>query len=267
MKRIVLPDHADFDAWRREARACLQLGLPPTDILWPGGDEAMRRDLFENIYTAKIAPVYKQIGVPAAFIDLARIAIRHRDEDRYAFLYRVLWRVTNSDRMLMHKTTDSDIMRLNRMVKSVRRDAYKIKAFLRFRETSDGAFVAWYTPEHDSLELTLPFFTDRFRHMRWSILTPLRGAHWDGKKCLITLNPDPSLVPRDDDVEKYWLTYYASIFNPARTKTKAMLAQMPKKYWHNMPETALIKPMLQGSAQRVDDMIRTDERTNNAKHR
>ncbi|MGO7668145.1 DUF4130 domain-containing protein, partial [Rhizobium ruizarguesonis] len=27
-----------------------------------------------------------------------------------------------------------------------------------------------------------------------------------------------------------WRTYYASIFNPARLKLKAMQAEMPKKY-------------------------------------
>ena len=37
-----------------------------------------------------------------------------------------------------------------------------------------------------------------------------------------------------------WKTYYASIFNPARVKVKAMTKEMPKKYWRNMPETALI---------------------------
>ena len=45
----------------------------------------------------------------------------------------------------------------------------------------------------------------------------------------------------DDDAEALWLTYYRSIFNPARLKVKAMQTEMPKKYWRNLPEAALIK--------------------------
>lgn len=43
-------------------------------------------------------------------------------------------------------------------------------------------------------------------------------------------------------------TYYASIFNPARLKMGAMLKEMPRKHWKNMPEAALI-PELAAVAQ------------------
>lgn len=92
--------------------------------------------------------------------------------------------------------------------------------------------------------------------MRWSILTPYRAAHWDKKSLTLQDNPDKSLWPDNDKVEEYWLTYYASIFNPARPKKKAMLSQMPKKYWKNMPETKLIGELLQTSDQRARDMIK-----------
>ena len=47
-------------------------------------------------------------------------------------------------------------------------------------------------------------------------------------------------APEGDPVEEVWKTYYRSIFNPARVKVGAMLREMPKKYWRNMPETALV---------------------------
>ena len=54
-----------------------------------------------------------------------------------------------------------------------------------------------------------------------------------------------------------WKTYYASIFNPARVKVKAMTKEMPKKYWKNMPETALIGGLLAGAQAREAAMIET----------
>jgi DNA polymerase len=52
-----------------------------------------------------------------------------------------------------------------------------------------------------------------------------------------------------------WKTYYASIFNPARVKVKAMTKEMPKKYWKNMPETALIGELLAGAQRREAAML------------
>ena len=116
-------------------------------------------------------------------------------------------------------------------------------------------FVAWYEPEHYTLEMKLNFFIKRFKNMRWSILTPYRAAHWNLQGLVLEDNPDPSLYPTDDEHEKYWITYYANIFNPVRLKTKAMMTQMPKKYWKNMPETKIINDLINNSEKRVKDMI------------
>jgi DNA polymerase len=51
-------------------------------------------------------------------------------------------------------------------------------------------------------------------------------------------------VPSDDALEEDWRTYYASIFNPARLKVSAMLEEMPKKYWRNLPEAELIPQLI-----------------------
>src|SRR5262249_26222550 len=48
---------------------------------------------------------------------------------------------------------------------------------------------------------------------------------------------------------------YASIFNPARLKVKAMEKEMPRKYWRNLPEAGLIKPLIAGASQRTAEMI------------
>ena len=43
---------------------------------------------------------------------------------------------------------------------------------------------------------------------------------------------------------KSLIEYYRNIFNPARLKVKAMQAEMPKKYWKNLPEAAAIPEMI-----------------------
>ena len=51
-----------------------------------------------------------------------------------------------------------------------------------------------------------------------------------------------------------WKRYYAAIFNPARLKVKAMLKEMPKKYWANMPETALVRELVKKGESTLDDI-------------
>lgn len=259
MRKITIKSCPGFDEWRSYARICLQDNIPPHNIVW---QSEAGEDLFaaENFCPSSNM---QKTPVPKEFIALAQQAICHARPERFALLYRILWRLTHENKNLLKLKTDNDILKLNGYVKAVRRDAYKIKAFLRFREVIQGNqshFIAWYEPEHYSLELSLPFFQTRFKNMNWSILTPYLGAHWDGETVTKSANPDPSLHPKEDEIEKYWLKYYASTFNPARPKKSAMLNQMPKKYWKNMPETVLIKEMLQTSESRARKMVEAGQK-------
>lgn len=260
MKKITIHPIDGFEAWRQASRICLNEQIHPRYIIWNAGS-GEQTDLFDVQNTSPEPMMMvpeKQHKVPKAFIDMAETACCHSDPYKYALLYRVLWRLTYENPNLLHLVTDNDVMELRSHVKAVYRDSYKITAYLRFRQiTYDGHehFVAWYQPEHYTLERVLPFFQTRFRNMRWSILMPYRAAHWDGGCITLEDNPNPNLYPKDDQVEGYWLKYYASIFNPARVKKLAMMTQMPKKYWKNMPETALIPELLHHSHERAQKMI------------
>jgi DNA polymerase len=62
-------------------------------------------------------------------------------------------------------------------------------------------------------------------------------------------------APQGDPVEDLWRSYYASIFNPARLKVSAMLSEMPKKYWKNLPEAELIPQLIAGAQAREAAMV------------
>jgi uracil-DNA glycosylase len=135
-----------------------------------------------------------------------------------------------------------------------------MKAFVRFREARDAdgaeAYVAWFEPAHRVTEEVAPFFVRRFANMRFSILTPDVCAHWDLKALSFTPGADPADAPRADALEDYWRTYYASIFNPARLKVGAMQKEMPKRYWRNLPEAALIPELIAQAEARTAQMVR-----------
>ena len=249
----------DFDVWREAARRAVMAGVPPERILWtvPGGGGG---DLFAREGQPLPQPRADAVQphVSRAFLQLAQKAVLHREPQRFALLYRLLWRLQDNPR-LMEDAADPEIRRLHDLARTVRRDIHKMRAFVRFREVvePDGSerYVAWFEPEHHILRANAAFFVNRFTTMRWSILTPERALHWNGE----TLQEGPPAsraeAPSGDDMETLWRGYYASIFNPARLKVGAMLKEMPRKYWKNMPEAALIPELIAGAQAREAAMV------------
>jgi DNA polymerase len=190
-------------------------------------------------------------------MDLAQTAVLHSDPERFALLYTLLAGLVAAPRRI-DDAADPLVRRLVEKAKAVRRDVHKMRAFVRFREVQDaqGArYVAWFEPEHHIVRANARFFVDRFANMRWSILTPGLSLHWDGETLAEGPGATRADAPGADPVEDVWKTYYASIFNPARLKTGAMLKEMPRKYWKNMPETALVKELVATARQRETAMV------------
>ena len=250
-----------FEGWRDAARRLLAGGVPPERVVWDAGAVPPQGSLDGLDYPPqrRDAPP-EDPRVSRRFLLLARMVACHRDPGRWDALYRVLWRHASGEPQILSLVTDPEVYPLLVMARSVRRAAHKMKAFVRFREVSgEGeappAYVAWFEPAHLVLEATAPFFVRRFRSMRWSILTPDRCAHWDQRRLRFTPGADRSEAPSDDQLEGLWRTYYAHIFNPARLNRRAMQAEMPKRYWANLPEAALIDGLARGAPRRVTEML------------
>lgn len=254
MQTVTIPEIGSFDAWRDAARDLLSRAIAPEDVIWQFGDAPT--DLFASAAPLPSGP-RQTPTVPRAFLDMARDAVWHSDPERFARLFRLLWRL-QSNRHLMSDRADADVTALQALAKNVRRDAHKMKAFVRFREIGDPdaprrSFAAWFEPSHHSLEPTAPFFARRFADMDWRIVTPVKTAIFeDGALRFAPGQPKPPLT--DDAAEALWTTYFRNIFNPARIKLQAMQSEMPKKYWKNMPETRAIPELIASAEARVKEM-------------
>ncbi|MFN2100833.1 UdgX family uracil-DNA binding protein [Altererythrobacter sp. MF3-039] len=260
---VHMPEPDDFGFWRERARALIQCDVPPDRIAWiePGGSG----DLFSHSdfpggerRMPVPEPDAKPVRANKRFLSLARNAALHSDPERFALLYRLLWRLQAKPRMMEDKA-DLDVRRLEELDKNVRRDSHKMHAFVRFRrmEGDDRSehYVAWFEPEHHIVRTNAGFFIRRFANMRWSILTPRGCLHWDGETLSESPPAERSDAPGGDPMEELWRKYYASIFNPARLKVGAMLREMPKKYWKNMPEAELIPQLVAGAQSREAQMV------------
>ncbi len=246
----------DFAEWRLKARRLLLAGVAPSSVHWYGpGEDSGLFEAGDDMLPTEGEPVG---AVPQDFIALAEAVVCHSDPERFALLYRFLCRLLR-DRALMQSASDPDLHRLRQMSAAVRRDAHKMKAFVRFKSIADDSglerFAAWFEPDHYVLERTAPFFVRRFTGMIWAIVTPYRSAFWDGEELVLGEGGSKSDVPAEDALEGTWRTYFASIFNPARVKVAMMKSEMPVKYWRTLPEAELITALIRGARNRETDMI------------
>ncbi len=242
-----------FAEWREAARELLRAGVPPEAVTWtrPGAD-----DLFSGAPLAADTPENAAIPstqtkaaphLPRSLMEMLQRAACFRDPDRWAFLYRVVWRWTQGEHDVQ-SPADPDGGRLHAMVKAVRREEHDMHAYIRFRERPVDAgaprFVAWFEPSHDVLPQVAEHFVARMGKVSWMIATPEASVLWDGQTLHNTGPLMSSAADLDDAGEALWLTYYRSIFNPARVNAQLMQSHIPARFWKNLPEGAIVPSLV-----------------------
>jgi len=252
---IILRAGADHQGFRRAARGLIARNVAPPAVFWSSGESP-------ELFAAGQAGTAPPLALPRAVAELIEPVLCHRDPDRYALAYRLIWRVLHGERALLEVQSDPLVHRLELLRKAVRRDLHKMHAFLRFRRlaNTDGSerFIAWFEPDHYIVEATSGFFIDRFKALIWSILTPVGSLHWD--RLQLTIGPPGSKadLPEGDGFEAGWTQYYESTFNPARLNPDLMRKEMPMKYWRNLPEAKSISRLIETAPARVEAMIRQE---------
>ncbi|MBR0774947.1 UdgX family uracil-DNA binding protein [Bradyrhizobium diazoefficiens] len=240
MYLIILDSETDFDGWRTAARTLALHHVAPEDVRWSvqgQTSDLMPPGLAEAPPHLPSTETESSFSVPAHFLALARVAILHRDGERFALLYRLLWRL-KVDHDLLDRMTDPDVTQPAAMADSVRRDAQRMRETVRFREIGreqKAHYAAWFEPEHHIVAFTAPFFARRFADMPWSILTPDVCAHWDGHAVSFTPGISRAERPAPGRLEETWRRH----FQPRRMSTPAAQANR-----RNLQEASILEPLL-----------------------
>jgi probable DNA metabolism protein len=265
---VQLCSETDWEGFRSQSRALLAADTAPDTLIWHTPDSASG-DLFAALHGQEtvnrmdtVCAAQPQqpmpLMMPRALLAACESAALNRDAARWALMYRLLWRLQHEPG-LRDDPIDPDRMRIAGMAQAVDRDMHKMKAFVRFRlierEGQPTLHVAWFEPEHHIVAALAPFFVRRFTQMHWAILTPMGCASWDGQALRIGPPAKAESAPAADAGESMWLTYYGNIFNPARLKLDMMRKEMPRKYWRNLPEAALIGALTAEAATRSGRML------------
>lgn len=274
---IGLEGPTDWAGFRQACRVLLAEGIAPERVRWRwrglvGAEGGAHTDLFSAQATGTaagrtLAPqdLEHLPTRPGEPLRLTRAQLRtlqgaslHADPGRFELCHRWLHRVRAAP-ALRDDVLDADWRALEQRAHAVGREIHKMHAFVRFRCTERAGepdlHVAWFEPVHHIVQAAAPFFVRRFANMHWAILTPQLCLHWDGTQLQQAPGARRADAPPPDAGEALWLTYYASTFNPARLKQQAMKREMPRRYWSNLPEAALISPLLAQARARAGRML------------
>jgi probable DNA metabolism protein len=252
----------NFKEWRATAKQHILHNVPPEQIIWSSYQAAQGNLLSAIEPVLNLEKPYKTFTVPKTFMDMAESIACQRDSSKWDKLYRALWRITHGEKHLMEVKSDVLVNDLYLFYKAIRRDAHKMKAFVRFKlhvEDGEEYYIAWYKPDHNIARLVSGFFKRRFAVMKWTIMTPGETVSWNGEELIFSEGVPTNINNADDQLETLWCTYYRAIFNPARIKIQAMKNEMPIRFWHGLPEAAMIPSILQEAPARVAKMMREQE--------
>jgi DNA polymerase len=247
----------DADRWLHQISSLLSDDVTPDAIMWVTDPQTLLPGL-EPLEPSRSSAAPAPRKLPPAYRALVRSVLVHRDPDKWSLLYRTAWRLDRDNPALLHIESDPDVYRLRKLERQVQKDVYRMMQFVRFRPVDLGGetrYIAWHRPDHEVLALAAPFFVRRFARMRWSIVTPSMSAHWDGQNLRFAPGAPRPADPSADELEALWRTYYGSVCDPARINPRAMAAQMPRRFWAQLPETGVIAPLIRGAEARVTTMV------------
>jgi DNA polymerase len=223
-----LASETDFAGFREEARVLLAGQVPPEAVNWhtaraQNADSFAGPDDADANRTQGVAKAASAI-VPASFMRLCEIVVLHHDPQRFALLYRLLWRLVHEPG-LRGDPVDPDMLHAHQMGQAVRRELHKMKALLRFRPVQgsgvDPLHVAWFEPAHHIIEAAAPWFAKRSPQMHWAIFTPERSVEWDTRQLHFAPGLQRQQAPGPDSGDREWVACYESIFGAKRAAGSA----------------------------------------------
>jgi probable DNA metabolism protein len=127
----------------------------------------------------------------------------------------------------------------------VRREAHRMKGFVRFKQTSDQQFTAIIAPQYDVLPLVRRHFEARFADQSWMIFDTQRsyGLCSDGIKTCIVSSDSKEFetiaagdISKEQLCKKLWRRYHAASTIPQRYNPQLHLRQLPRRFWKYLPE-------------------------------
>jgi probable DNA metabolism protein len=163
-------------------------------------------------------------------------------------IVRYIRHALDNDRNIEADYGNRFVLRVEEIVRMVKRERHRMEAFIRFQKLKDEIFFATIEPDFNVIPLLIKHFKDRYADQRWIIYDLKRkyGIYYDLKEVeYIELDfssanykgKQTSVHFEDEGLYQHlWKNYFNSINIASRKNTKLHLRHIPKRYWKHLTE-------------------------------
>lgn len=147
--------------------------------------------------------------------------------------------------------THQSVLYISQTARKVHREKHRMEAFIRFKETADGSYVATIAPDFNVLPLITKHFKERYADQKWMIADVKRGyamlydleevypvetrlANGQGFENLLELHD------QETPYQSLWQTYFKSVNIQSRKNSRLHVRHMPLRYWKFLTEKQAI---------------------------
>ena len=160
-------------------------------------------------------------------------------------IFRCVWDTISNGGSCKTKTNLTSHIQIENLSQKVRREAHRMKGFIRFQQTGEGQYFALIAPQYDVLSLIRRHFQSRFADQRWIIYDRLRnyGLCYD-RDHVRELRLDPAELKAfgNEDIaneqfcQTLWKRYYDAVNIRHRNNPRLHVKQLPRRFWQYLPE-------------------------------
>jgi len=134
---------------------------------------------------------------------------------------------------------------IEKLARKVRREAHRVKGFVRFRQFGDNCFLALINPRYDVLPLVRHHFEARFADQKWILYDTGRnyGLSYESRGTKqVRLDAEEiaafSNAAESGDIllETLWQRYYAATNIRQRKNRGLHVRMLPRRFWRYLPE-------------------------------
>ena len=160
-------------------------------------------------------------------------------------IYQFVWDMITTRSSRSTKAHLAAHIQIEKLAHKVRREAHRMKGFIRFEQTGEDQYLALIAPQYNVLPLVRRHFETRFGDQRWIIYDTLRnyGLCYDRQQTHeLQLDAVEVEAIRQNEsageqlCQTLWQRYYEAVNIPQRDNPRVHLRQLPRRYWRYLPE-------------------------------
>ena len=150
------------------------------------------------------------------------------------------------ERLVLTPAVDLSVgIRIDQLSQKVRREAHRMKGFIRFQQITDGSYLALITPRYDVLPLIRRHFEIRYADQDWLIYDTARkyGLGYNRRttreirlESKVLAAFEQEAVGQENLCQVLWQRYYDAATIRSRNNPALHRRQLPHRYWRYLTE-------------------------------